>query len=468
MIQKTVLTVLLAALVALIPVLSPGEEHRGPRINGLDFALPEVTAFRTGNKLTVYYIKDELPMVTVTAAIGFGKLYEQKHNAGISSLLARTLSLSGSKKYPGEKLHEKIEFIGGRIGIASSWEQTYISLTVLERHADTAMEILGSILSEPNLDSRYIENARALIIESIKRKKDEPQILAFDKLREIIFNGDGYGATETVETVRSISQRDLENVVSGYFSAANTALGISAPFGAEKVKSLITGPLGAMKEGSLQTYSVNSGLLKKRIVERQNNIYLIPKDVPQATIAMGTLAPSLHDNGVFPLMVMNYILGEASFNSRLMQEIRVKRGLSYSTGSALRSRKETGLFLAYAQTKTEMADTTFSIMVENIMNMRKEKVTRKELSWTGESLRNSYVFEFNTTGDMLGKFMYLHYNGLGREFLNNYLDNISRVTPENIIEYSDALLKDGLIKVVVGKRDMQEKLKQFGNVVILE
>jgi len=151
-----------------------------------------------------------------------------------------------------------------------------------------------------------------------------------------------------------------------------------------------------------------------------------------------------------------------------MQEIRVKRGLSYSTGSVMRSRKNTGLFLAYAQTKTNMADTTFSIMIENIMKMKHEKVTPKELSWTGESIRNSYVFEFNSTGDTLGKFMYLHYNGLGKNFLNDYPGNINRVTPESIINYSNVLLKEGLIKVVVGKREMQEKLKRFGNVVILE
>ncbi|HQP49504.1 MAG TPA: hypothetical protein PKX12_12295, partial [Spirochaetota bacterium] len=146
----------------------------------------------------------------------------------------------------------------------------------------------------------------------------------------------------------------------------------------------------------------------------------------------------------------------------------VKRGLSYSTGSVMRSRKETGLFLAYAQTKTELADTTFSIMVDNIRKMEKEPVTAEELSWTNESLKNSYVFEFNTTGNMLGKFMYLHYNGLEKNSLNTYLEKISRVTPESIISYSNVLLKDGLIKVVVGKKEMAEKLRQFGNVVILE
>ncbi|HQO01332.1 MAG TPA: pitrilysin family protein [Spirochaetota bacterium] len=466
--RKTAIIAAITALTILGAMPPSAAENSSPLTPGLDFILPDVATFKTQNKLTVYYIKDELPMITVTAAVGFGKLYEKKHNAGISSLLAKTLSLSGSKKYPGGKLHEKIEFIGGRIGITSSWEQTYISLTVLERHAETAMDILGSILTEPNLDTRYIENARALIIEGIKRKMDQPQLMAFDKIREIIFNGDGYGATETIDTVKSISSRDLENVVSGYFTAANTALGISAPFGIETAKSLITSRLGAMQQGSLQAYSVNSTILRKRIREQGNNIYFLPKDVPQATIAMGTLAPSLHDEGFFPLMVMNYILGEGSFNSRLMQEIRVKRGLSYSTGSVMRSRKETGLFLAYAQTKTELADTTFSIMVDNIRKMEKEPVTAEELSWTNESLKNSYVFEFNTTGNMLGKFMYLHYNGLEKNSLNTYLEKISRVTPESIISYSNVLLKDGLIKVVVGKKEMAEKLRQFGNVVILE
>ncbi len=430
--------------------------------------LPEVKSFVLPNKIRAFYIKDELPQFTITVSIGFGKLHETRDNAGISSLLAKTLSLGGSKKYPAQVLHQKIESIGGRIRISSSWEETFISIRVLKRHADFAFDIISDILLNPNLDTNYIEQARSLLLENVKRKQDNPDMLAFEKLREIIFNGDGYGSVTREVTLKSITRDDLLKVWDDYFNAGNTILGISSSLNLEDIKKNKQNRLSDIKKGREKNYSIDYNKLTTSMKKNSKRVYLIPKDIPQATIALGTIAPTIKDTRIYSLKMMNYILGGGSFNSRLMKEIRVKRGLSYSVQSVIRFRKNTGVFIAYAQTRNETADTALSLLLENINIMAKDPVLDDELQWTKESIKNSYIFEFDTPLSILSKYTFLSYNGLTKSYLENYLKNIESVKKKQIQTSGKELFNSGLIKVIVGKIELKEKLKKFGNVVIVE
>lgn len=457
--KLTLLIVFLAVII--IPL-----RHGAASISNID--LPKVTKFSAGNGLTAYRIRDEIPMLTVTAAIGYGSLYETRDTAGTASLLAKTLSMAGSEKYPGPALYRAIESLGGRIGFDASWEQIVISITMLDRHAETAFDILSSLVSAPRLDDADINNARGLIIESLKRQREEPHFVAFEKLREIIYNGDGYGATPTEKTLASVNAQRLRAITAAHFTAGNTVLGITSSLDSAALEALARKYFGALAKGPRMTYRVDTPGLTASLRGKAGRIYFIPRDIPQSTIAVGTLAPRIAGDEIIPLSVMNYILGGGSFNSRLMTEIRSKRGLSYSTASVVRSRKETGLFLAYAQTRNELTPLTLRLLMENINGMREKPVTAEEMEWTRKSLENSYIFEFDTPQNILGKYLFLDYNGLDESYLTSYIPRIHSVTPPQIMESGKSLLKDGLVRVVVGREDVADKLREQGEVVMLK
>ncbi len=430
--------------------------------------LPAVKQIALPNGISAYYIRDDLPVLTLTAAVGYGSLYEDIKTAGTASLLAKTLSLAGSKKYPGPALYEAVESLGGKLSVSSSWEQTTISVTVLARHAEKAFDIVSSIVSEPNLDEKYINDARALIIEGIRRKQDQAQLVAFDKLRELIFNGKGYGATETEGSVRAIRREDLAAVTARCFNGGNTLVGISASLPENEVRALASKYFSTIAKGSRQEYRVSREEALSSVREKAGKIFLIVREIPQATITMGTVAPPIRDESIFPLALMNYILGEGSFNSRLMKEIRVKRGLSYSVASVLRPRRETGAFLAYAQTKTEMADRTTAIMFDTIRSMAEKPVSGEDMKWANESIANSYIFEFDTSLHVLEKYLFLHYNGLDESYLRTFLGRIRAVRADQIVESAKTLLGSGLVTVVVGDRSLRDRLSKFGEVKVIE
>ena len=173
------------------------------------------------------------------------------------------------------------------------------------------------------------------------------------------------------------------------------------------------------------------------------------------------------DGGVYALNVMNYILGEGSFNSRLMREIRVKRGLSYAVQSVIKFRKETGVFMAFAQTKNAQAAVTLSLLRDTINGMAGDTVTDDELRWAKASIAQSYIFEFDTALNMLDKYSFLYYNGLPAAYLTEYQSRIHGVDAASILRESKRLLRDGLVVVVVGGDELKGALAKIGEVVVV-
>jgi zinc protease len=164
---------------------------------------------------------------------------------------------------------------------------------------------------------------------------------------------------------------------------------------------------------------------------------------------------------------MNYILGEGSFSSRLMREIRVNRGLSYAVQSVLRQRRDTGIFLALAQTNTAQSPLTLRLILENMERMESSPVTRDELAWARQAMINSYIFEFETPLSVLEKYMTVYQMGLPFSYITDYQRGIAGVDAEGVRRAAGALFGRGSVRLVLGDPSLERELARFGEVVVL-
>ncbi len=223
----------------------------------------------------------------------------------------------------------------------------------------------------------------------------------------------------------------------------------------------------ALKKGERRDYAGAAAEAALSLKENRGRVFLYPKDIPQATIVLATEAPAIHDSGTYALSLMNFILGSGSFNSRLMTEIRVRRGLAYAVQSVMRFRRGTGVFMAYAQTEDASANQVLSLMRENIASMS-HVLTGSDLDWAKKSIANRYVFNFDTGFNVLENHLARRYNGLPADYHERYIERIMAVSTKDVLAKSAALLQGGLITVVVGKKDLAAALAPLGEVVILE
>ena len=334
--------------------------------------LPPVSASVLDNGIRLFHVRDDLPMVTVTLSAGFGRLYEDRETAGLSDLLAMTMSLGGSGAYPGGALHEKVDAMGGRLSVSASWERVTISIKVLDRFREEAFAIAGDLAANPTLGEEYLDNAKALVIDSIKRKYDDPADIAFEKARERIFGGMGYGAVPSEETVRSHSRERVREAWKRHFAGRNIMVGVAASIDRREAERLGRKHFSRIEPGGPVTYRVDIGETRERVRGARARVFFLRKDIPQCAIVVGTVAPDIRHPGGYALELMNYVLGGGSFNSRLMEEIRVRRGMAYAVQSVYRPRSGTGVFLAYAQTENRHAAEVLGLLAGNIERVARE------------------------------------------------------------------------------------------------
>jgi len=111
--------------------------------------LPVVKRSTLTNGVRILSVEDDLPRSEITCSIGFGKIYEDSNNAGISEVLARAITIAGTKNYPGNELNSVLENLGGAISVTAGWENITITVRVLSKHSDLAFHIIADILKKP-------------------------------------------------------------------------------------------------------------------------------------------------------------------------------------------------------------------------------------------------------------------------------------------------------------------------------
>jgi zinc protease len=405
------------------------------------------------NGVPVFYVQDTLPQCTVYVSIGVGSLYENATNAGISQMAALVLSLGGSKNYPN--INEYIDATGGRYSVSASFETVTITMRVHQEEALKAFAILADLMANPLFDEKLVATARFMCKQQIQQKQDDPMTIAMEKARQYVFGDSSYGAVMTSKSVDAVNVSMLQQFWKQYVVKENVRIGIVTSLKKDIILNQITQLTYAIPGGIAVDYSVDMEKAIKNVSSKE--LYFIEKDIPQSTIVIATVAPSIKNNKRYALEAGNYILGGGSFNSWLMDEIRVKRGYAYSTGSIVRMRKNTGLFLAYAQTSTATTLATIEIMENVLANFVKNGPTQQQLQWAKESLLKSYIFEFNSLRDIVQYYMWLDYNRLPKSYIQEYPDGITSVK-NNDITMSFESIVSGYVIVVVGNNDVKQQL----------
>ncbi|MCX8123741.1 MAG: insulinase family protein [Spirochaetes bacterium] len=440
--RKKIFVIILFGIVSL-PFLVSGKSP---------ITLPHIETIKS-NGVNVYYTQDTLPQCTVYISIGAGTLYENAHNAGISQMAALVLSLGGSKNYPS--INEYIDAVGGRYSVSASFETVTITMRVHQDEAVKAFAILADIIANPLFDEKLVATARFMCKQQIQQKQDDPMTIAMEKARQCVFGDSGYGAVMTPESVDAVTVAGLQQFWKHYVVKDNVRIGIVTSLNKEIILDHITQLTDAIAHGYAVDYPVD---LEKAIRNVSNKeLYFIEKDIPQSTIVMATVAPPIKSANRYALEVGNYILGGGSFNSWLMNEIRVKRGYAYSTGSVLRLRKNTGLFLAYSQTQAATTLSTIEIMKKVIAQYAQTGPSEEQVRWAKDALVKSYIFEFNSLRDIIQFYMWLDYNTLPVSYIHEYTDGINSVTKDTITQCFNDIASKYII-VVVGNKEVKQLL----------
>ncbi|NNF06135.1 MAG: hypothetical protein HKN21_05190, partial [Candidatus Eisenbacteria bacterium] len=276
-----------------------------------------------------------------------------------------------------------------------------------------------------------------------------------------------YARHEEYATIDAITRDDLIAFHKKYYHPNNVSLALWGDFDSDAIVKKVE---KAFK--GWQKQEIDFPAMPKVDMTYKNSVNLaLKEDANQAPIIMGHVGIKLDDPDYFPILVMNRVLGQGGFSSRLVKEVRTRLGLAYATGGGINAQWEyPGTFTCFSLTRTENVMQAIEAIRTEIRRMTEEPITAEELQQAKESYLNSFVFNFDTRSEVIGRIMTYDYYGFPDDFLQQTKAGVEKVTVDDVLRVAKKHLHpDELHLLVVGNPEtFDEPLDKLGKVNMID
>jgi zinc protease len=429
----------------------------------LKFVLPQTERIVLDNGMVVHMLEDhELPQVSISALIGTGGVYEPEAKTGLAALTGAVMRTGGTSSTTPEKMDDELEFMASSIESGIGLDAGFLSMSTLTRNLDRTLQLFAQVLTEPSFREDKVELARKLSMESLRRQNDDPKAVADRELAKAVYRGTPLGRVPTFASTAAITRKDMIAFHRKYYHPDNVIMSVAGDFNPREMVLLLNRVFAGWKRTPVKFPEI-----KAPVAEFRPEVLHVSKDVNQSVIRMGHMGIDKDNPDMYAIRVMDYILGSSGFNSRLMSEVRNAQGLAYNVESSFDiGRRYLGSFTAETETKAQSTAKTIGIMEEIIAGMMKEPVSDQELDLAKDSIINSFIFAFTSPAVVANQKARLEYYRYPAGYLDNYRDNIARVTREDVLRVAKKYLHPEALKlVVVGDAKLFDKpLSSFGRV----
>ena len=448
-----------ATLFALPPVL--------PRLDAVNFKPPAGDRVTLDNGMGVYLMKDAtLPVVHITAFIKTGKMNDPVEKIGLGEMTAGLLKDGGTLKYKPEEIDKTLEFLAAQVESSIGNEEARADMTSLKKDLDTVLDIYAEVLMHPSFEEDKVKLKRDETLEMIRRRNDDP---GREAVREAIraFYGPAhpYGWRTEEATVNAVTIEDMKAYHQNYYKPNNIILAVAGDFGSnDEILAKLKARFGAWAKGE-----VKFPVIPPVSIKGARQVYFINKDIAQAFIVVLQKGVKRLDPVEYPLTVANEMLG-GGLSSRLASEIRSRKGLAYTVYSYFAKKPDYGYIIGYCGTKPETYSQALSEMLKQFSVMAAEQAPAEEVTRAKDSLVNSFVFKFPTPFELITERASYEYYGYPGDYLDNYVENIAKVNPAEVLATAGKLFKpeNSLIFVIGNSAKFDKPLTEFGPVTELK
>jgi len=436
------------------------KELKYPKLG--DIEIPEVERLTLANGMKLFLLEDhELPLIRISARIRVGSIYEPAEEIGLASITGSVMRTGGTTSKSGDEIDELLEQIAASVETGIGLNSGYASMSVLKGDIDTGLAILADVLMNPAFREDKIQLAKIQHRSSIARRNDNVIAIADREFDKLIYGPESIYARHTeYSTIENISRDDLVAFHKKFFRPNNMMLAVWGDFDTDEIIKKIEGAFKDWEKADIQLPTV-----PEVQYEFRPTVNVIRKDdVNQSNIYLGHIGGLQNDPDYFALILMNRVLG-SGFTSRLFRNVRSREGLAYSVfGNYSANFDYPGVFYVGCQTKSESTVYAIRAMTEEVKKMTESEVTDEELAIARESYLNSFVFNFDTKGEIVNRLMTYEYFGYPLDFLQKTKDSVEKVTKQDILRVAKKhLVPDKMQILAVGRpQDFDEPLSVLG------
>ena len=387
-----------------------------------------------GTKVPLIFENDSrLPIVSMQVVFQNGGSISNTKHAGlaraVSKIYGEGTAALGSKGF-AEKLDAKAIHVSANAG-----SETFVfELSCLKEHMNEGVAALAELIKDPNLSEEALEQVKTVTLGEIQRKSTDFDYIAGRTLKELMFKNTvlSLPTIGTTKSVNALKLDDIKSFIDEHIVSSRAIVVVGGDVSKQEANTSMQSILSSLEVGKTQE-------LPYFKVNPKTQEEIVRKKTEQAYVYFG--APfdmKTGDEDYYKARVAIFILGSSGFGSRLMEEIRVKKGLAYSAYGRVTVNRSNSYFSGYLQTKLESQDEAQKSVNEVIKTFVEKGVTQGELEQAQKFLLGSEPLRVETLSQRIGRTFMDYYKGAP---LNNSQLELAKIEKLELKDLNDFIAK---------------------------
>jgi zinc protease len=387
------------------------------------------------------------PLIAMRFAFRGGATQDPRGREGLAYFISAMMD-EGAGPLDAIAFQEREQALAMRMDFDASRDVMLGSLQTLTANKDEVFDLLRLALTEPRFDQDAVERVRAQILAGLKFDENDPETVASLAWDRLAFNDHPYGRPikGTMASIGTIASGDLKYYTDRVFARDKLLISVVGDIDAATLGKTLDLVFGALPARSTlePVADANPPFGPTREIIEMN--------VPQSVARFGHRGIARKDNDFIPAYVLNYIIGGGGFASRLMEEVREKRGLAYSVYSNLYPYQHGAVFVGHVATKNEALGQSLEVIESELKRLAEQGPTAEELDSAKSYLTGAYALRFESSSSIANQLLWIQIEDLGLDYVNQRNALIEAVTLDDIRGVAKRLIEaDRLITTIVGK-----------------
>jgi len=393
------------------------------------------------------FVEDhDIPMLDVAVSLPAGSSYDQADKAGVAGMTHALLD-QGAEGLSEDDISRGMADIGAQLAGSFDQDRASVSLRTLSRERDQALKIMAQVLQHPVFPESVLAREKTRLLSALKEAETRPEAIADKTFQKAVFGKHHYAlpVSGDIPGVEQITTAELKDFYRTHYNVNRAVVAIMGDVTraqAEAIAQQLTAQLPAGSDGApLPAVAMQISASEHRIAH----------PVSQSHILIGSPGMSRNDPDYFPLYVGNYILGGGGFVSRLMNEVREKRGLVYSVYSYFIPLKQPGVFQIGLQTKKEQADGALALVRKTLADFVAQGPTEKELTAAKQNIVGGFPLRIDSNRKILDYLSVIGFYEMPLTYLDDFSSKVEKVTVAQIRSaYARHIHPEQMATVIIG------------------
>lgn len=390
----------------------------------------------------------DLPMLDVAVWFDAGSRRDVAEKSGRAGLVSDMME-RGAGGMSEEEIAKRLANVGAQMGSSFDRDRAGYSLRTLSsaHEREEALGVLAAVLQKPDFPEAVLQREKQRLIAALKEAETKPEKIAEKAFFKAVYGDHPYALPENgeVATVAALDRHDLVNFYRNHYAAARAVVVLIGDVKRDEAAAIAERLTAELPPAPA------SAAAEPPIPAPHGQTVRLPHPASQAHILMGEPGMQRIDPDYFPLLVGNYVLGGGGFDSRILNEIRQKRGLAYSAYSYFIPYQQPGPFEIGMQTKKDDAEVALKVLRETVARFIKDGPTEAELQQAKNNIVLGFPLRIDSNRKLLDFLGVIGFYDLPLTFLDDYPKAVARVTVADVRDaFRRRISLERMVTVVVG------------------